>query len=178
MRLRQAGQAIDRVHERMTEFLRVGRSERETAADDGRGVNDFQIGRGDVKRPRPSAAVARFAADNLGQDFARVAALGNDVAVIAMGAEDVIILLQSFAHRDPGGFLADVNMKVAANQTLVVFIEPNDMFFGSSDHQHPLQDAELLRDLGIGPLAPDWETSAREDAGDFPPPRNRSLGST
>jgi hypothetical protein len=35
-------------------------------------------------------------------------------------------------------------MKVAANQTLIVFIEPNDVLFGPPDHQHPLQDAELL----------------------------------
>jgi hypothetical protein len=118
--------------------------ERETAADDGRGVNDFQIRRGDVKRARPSTAVARFPADNLGQHFARISTFGDDVAVIAMGAEDEIILLQSFAHRDPGRFLADINMKVAANQTLIVFIEPNDVLFSPPDHQHPLQDAELL----------------------------------
>jgi hypothetical protein len=61
-----------------------------------------------------------------------------------MGAENIVVLRQGFAYCDACRLLADVNMKMAANQTLVVFIEPNDVFFGPSDHQHPLQDAELL----------------------------------
>jgi len=43
-----------------------------------------------VKRPRPPAAVAGFPPDNLGQDFPRIAALSDDVAVISVRAENII----------------------------------------------------------------------------------------
>ena len=117
--------------------------ERQAATDDGGGVNDADFRRGDVKRPGAPLAVAGGAADDLGQDFLGVAALGDDIAVVAMGGEDIIVGVQPVAYRHAGGFLADVNMEVAANQAGVFVVEADAMFFGAPDHQHLAQDAEL-----------------------------------
>ena len=124
--------------------------EREAAADDGGGMNDADFGRGDVKRPGAALAVAGGAADDLGQDFLGVAALGDDMAVVAMGGEDIIVFIEPVANRNAGGFLADVNMKMAAHQAGVFVVEADAMFFGAPDHQHLAQDSELLFSGNLG----------------------------
>src|SRR5262245_10947932 len=106
-------------------------------------MNDFQFRRGDVKRPGAPQAIAGAAADDFRQDLPGIAAFGDHMAVVAVSAKDVIVSSQRFADRNAGGFLSDIDMKVTANETLVVFVEANDVLFGAPDHQHLAQNAEL-----------------------------------
>jgi hypothetical protein len=81
-------------------------------------------------------AVAGGAADDLGQHFVGIAALSDHVTVVAVGREDVIVVLQHCAHRHTGGLLADVDMKVAAQEPVVFFMEADAVLLGAPDEQH------------------------------------------
>jgi hypothetical protein len=60
-----------------------------------------------------------------------------------VGGENVVVAIQCVANGHAGSFLADINVKVAANQTLVFVMEADAMFLGTANHQHPAQNGEL-----------------------------------
>src|SRR5262245_19040220 len=123
---------------------------RETAANDCRCVNDSELGSGHVKGPGPPAAVPGFAPDNLGQHFPRIAAFGDDMAVISVRAENIVPRRQGFADGNTRGLLSDVNVKVAADETFVLLVETDDVLLGTPYHQHLAQDAKLLFSRKVG----------------------------
>src|SRR5262245_29921384 len=66
------------------------------------------------------------------------------MAMISVRAENIVPRRQRFADGNPGGLLSDVNVKVAADETLVLLVETDNVLLGAPDHQHLAQDAELL----------------------------------
>ena len=114
------------------------------AADDGRGVRDVQVRSRHVERAAAAEAVAGLASDDFRQHLAGVAALGDDVAVVPVGAEEVVLRRQRRADADAGGLLPDVDVKVAADESLVLFVEPDDVLFRTPDHEHLPQQVEPL----------------------------------
>jgi hypothetical protein len=58
------------------------------------------------------------------------------VTVVAVGREDVIVVLQRCAHGHAGGLLADIDMKVAAQEPVVFFMETDAVLLGAPDEQH------------------------------------------
>ena len=135
------GAIAEKDHRHRARFLNLrGKSrsggERKTAADYGRGVNDSQLSGGNMKCPRAPAAVAGFSPDDLGQNFFRVAAFSDDVAMISVRAKDIIRRSQGCTDGNTGRFLPDVNVEMTTNQVLVVLVEADDMLFGAPDHEH------------------------------------------
>jgi hypothetical protein len=118
--------------------------ERKTASDYGRGVKDSKFWGGHVKGPRATAAVAGFAPDDLSQDFPRIPPFSDDMTMITVRAENIILSRQSFADGNASSLLYDVNVEVATDEPLVIFVETDDVFLGTPDHEHLAQNAKLL----------------------------------
>src|SRR5262249_34414433 len=94
--------------------------------------------------PGPSAAVTGFTPDNLGQDLPWITTLGDDMAVISVRAKNIIPRRQGFADGNTRRLLADVNVKVTADEPLMFLVETDDVLLGTPDRQHLAQDAKLL----------------------------------
>src|SRR5262249_58178549 len=109
-----------------------------------------EVRRGDVKGPGAPATVTGVAADNLGQHLPRFTAIGDDMAVISVRAENIVPRRQGLADGNTRGLLSDINVKVAADETLVLLVETDDVLLGTSDHQHLAQDAKLLFSRKVG----------------------------
>ena len=78
--------------------------------DDAVGAQHAQVQVGDVHRAALAVAVARRAAQELGVHALGVAALGDEVAVAAMGAGDVVVLGEEGADAHADRLLAGVEM--------------------------------------------------------------------
>src|SRR5262245_50863736 len=72
------------------------------------------------------------------------------MAVISVRAENIVSRRQGFADGNTRGLLSDVNVKVAADETLVLLVETDDVLLGTPDHQHLAQDAKLLFSRKVG----------------------------
>jgi hypothetical protein len=58
------------------------------------------------------------------------------MAVVAVRREDIVIGVERLAYRHAGGFLPDVDMKVAAQEPVVFFMEADAVLLDAPDHQH------------------------------------------
>ena len=83
-------------------------SDRESAADDTVGADDALREIRDVHRAAHSLADPVRMAVNLRQHLARIAALGEIVAVTPVRAGNVVGIVQVLADTDGDGFLADI----------------------------------------------------------------------
>ena len=104
------------------------------AADDGIGAQVAGVLVGDVHGAAFAAAIAGFLAEQFGKHSVQRRALGDTVAVAAVGAGDVIVLAQRFANADRDGFLADIEMRETRH--LGAEIKLVDLFFEEPDLQH------------------------------------------
>ena len=84
--------------------------QRRPAADDAVRAHHALGQIGDVHRAALAAAKAVLAAEDLGHHRLDVAALGDAVAVAAVGRGDVILVVQMQADADPGRLLAGIEM--------------------------------------------------------------------
>ena len=82
-------------------------------ADDAVGAQDAQLRPGDVHGAALALAVAGGLAVQLGHHAAHLAALGDDVAVAAVGAGDVVVVVEGGAHADRHRLLAQVQVHEA-----------------------------------------------------------------
>ena len=86
--------------------------------------------------------VAAAAAGQLGHHALGVHAAGQHVAVVAIGGDDLVALLDRHLHADHDGLLADVEVAEAADQAHAV--ELAGLLLEAADEQH----------LAIGVRAP------------------------
>src|SRR6266550_9267822 len=82
-----------------------------------------------MKCARAPAAVAGFSPDDLGQNFFRVAAFSDNVAMVSVRAKDIIRRSQGCTDGNTGRFLPDVNVEMTTNQVLVVLAEEHVIRF-------------------------------------------------
>src|SRR6266851_1553145 len=90
------------------------------AAHDGVGAEIAGLGIGDVHRPALAAAVARLLAEQLGEHPAHRGALGQAMAVAAVGARDEVVALERLADADRDRLLADIEMGQAGHLRALV----------------------------------------------------------
>ena len=90
------------------------------AADDAVGAEDALLDVGDVHAAALAAGVAGLLPQQLGHHHAHVAALGDAVAVAAMGAGDRVVLAEGGADADGDRLLADVGVGGAAHDAFAV----------------------------------------------------------
>jgi len=89
------------------------------AGDDAVGAEDAEVEVGDVHRAALAVAVAGGAAVKLGEHAAHVAALGDAVAVAAVGAGDGVGRLQLGADAGGDRLLADIEVNGAGDLRLL-----------------------------------------------------------
>ena len=112
--------------------------QRRAAADDAVGAEHALVEIGDVHRAALAAAQPGLLGEQLLHHPGRVAALGDAVAVPAMGAGDVVLRPEMRADADRGGLLAGIEMDKAGNAALRELL------------LHPLLEAADRRHVAIG----------------------------
>src|SRR5712692_9491158 len=95
---------------------------------------------GDVHRAALALAVAGLLAEQLGEHPGDVGALGQAVAVAAVGARDVVVLAQRRAHAHGDGLLSDVEVGEARHPGAAV--ELVHLFLEQPDRRHPAVHVE------------------------------------
>src|SRR5205823_459990 len=107
------------------DLRRQGRAGRDAhpAADDAVGPEDAPVDVGDVHAAALALAVAGRLAEQLSHHQLDVAALGDAVAVAAVGAGDEVVLAQGGAGADPDRLFADVGVAGAAHDAFAVDLE-------------------------------------------------------
>ena len=108
--------------------------DRRAGADDAVGAEHALVDIGDVHRAALALAQAVLAAPDLLHHPVHVAALGEAMAVAAMGGDDLVALGQMLAHADGDGFLTAIEVREAgdlAGLDLVV-----ETFLEFADHLH------------------------------------------
>ena len=100
-------------------------------ADDAVGAEIAALDIGDVHRAAAAAAIAVFLAEELGEHQLRIGALGDAMAMAAMGRGDVVGLAQRHGGADRARLLADRQMHRAVDQAahigfLGAFLEAAD----------------------------------------------------
>jgi hypothetical protein len=107
-------------------------------------AEDAQTDIGDVERPAVPLAVAGGLVRDLGQHAAHVASLGNQVTVAAVRAGDVVVAPQGLADPYGNRFLADVQVRHAAEASGEEQVL--DLRLPQTDLQHVcVHRGELLR---------------------------------
>ena len=89
---------------------------------------------GDVHRAAFAVAIAVAAAEQLGHHQVDVGALGDGVAVAAMGAGDAVGSAEGGAHPHGNGFLADIGVDHAGDVALVKFFDGPGVKSTDGDH--------------------------------------------
>ena len=105
-----------------------------SSSDDAVGAEDALVPVGDVHRAALALAVAGVSAEELRHHEVEVAALGDDVAVAAVGAGDVVIIPQALAHRRGDRLLAQIQMGEAVD--LALCEQPRGCRLESADAAH------------------------------------------
>ena len=111
--------------------------DRQSGPDDPVGAEDAEVGIGDVHRAASATTRPAFAAHQLGEHRRHVGALGQAVAVAAMGRGDEVRRPQSRAHTDGDRLLSDRQVHEARNLTVSV------------EHRHPLLETADAEHLAI-----------------------------
>ena len=99
----------------------------------------------DVHRAALAAAVAGGLAEELGEHAVDGRALGQAVAVPAVGAGDVVVPAQGFADADGDGLLADVQVRQPGHFRRDVQLV--DLLFEEADLQHLLVQVQPVLDV-------------------------------
>ena len=115
----------------------------DAGADDAVGAQVAEFDVGDVHGAALAAAVAGGTAEEFGHHLVHARALGNAVAVAAVGAGDEVAVVQGGADAGGGGFLPDVEVQGAAH------LGRAEGFFGgffeAADAPHdPVDPAKLV----------------------------------
>ena len=110
----------DRDRALAVELGRQARAHRQgrAGADDAVGAQHALADVGDVHRTGPALAQAVAPAVDLQHHPLHVAALGDAVAVAAVGRDDIVVVGQVFAHADRDGFLAAIEVGEAGDFAL------------------------------------------------------------
>ena len=122
---------------------------------DGCGPRETQLRRDQMHGAAASPGTAGAAAEDLGHHFPQVATLGQVMAVRAMGAEDVVVVVQVRTHAHGHGFLPRVQVRRAddfllqADDPAVAIVldvalvihglvthQVGDLFLGRTDAHH------------------------------------------
>ncbi len=113
------------------------------AAHDAGRAEHAHVHRGDVHGTALALVVAVCAAHQLGHHAARVAALGDGVAVTAMGAGDVVAGSQRGAGADRDGLGTDVGVRQAVDEVLLPELLDDRVELADEAHA-PIHLAQLL----------------------------------
>src|SRR5919197_279516 len=95
------------------------RGDRDARADDAIGPQDAQLQVGDMHRPALPLAVARLLAVELRHHAVEAGALGDDIAMAAMRAGDIIVGAEMGAHPRRHRLLADRDMQKTGEPPLL-----------------------------------------------------------
>src|SRR5262249_9104242 len=87
-----------------------------------------------------AARASRRPAVQLGDQLARVHALGEGVSVTAVGAEDDVVGPKVRAYADGDRFLADVGVAGAVDQAALV--RAGELFLAQADQEHATVEVE------------------------------------
>ncbi len=82
------------------------------------------------------------AAGQFGHHALRVHAAGDHMAVVAVTGNDLVALFERHLHADDDGFLADIKMAEAADQTHAVHLAR--LLLEAADGQHGLVGGKVL----------------------------------
>ena len=115
----------------------------DAAADDAEAADEAVLDVDHVHRARPPAAHAGGAAEHLGDQRVGVGALGERVAVAAVGAGEVVAGLERRAHADRHGLLAGAQVRGAVD--LALEEQPLHLGLEQADQQHPPVALEVRR---------------------------------
>ena len=132
--------------------------DRDAGADNAVGAEVAELNVGDVHGAALAAAVAGGAAEEFGHHLVHAGALGDAMAVAAVGAGDEVALVQSGADAGGGGFLADVEVEGTAHfggqeGLLSRFLEATDAPHDAVDPAQ-LVVVQFLQDAVGGVIAP------------------------
>ena len=94
-----------------------------------------------IEPPLP-LGIAAPPAGQFGHDALGVHAGGQHVAMVAVGGDDLVALLEGHLHADDDGLLADIEMAEAADEAHAV--ELAGLFLEAADQQHVLVGVEFL----------------------------------
>ena len=109
-------------------------AQRDLRADDAVAAEEVLLAAEHVHRAALAAGIAAFAAGELGHDAARGHAGGQHVAVVAVAGDDLIVAFEDGLDADDDGFLADVEVAEAGDETHAV--ELAGFFLETPDQQH------------------------------------------
>ena len=115
----------------------------DAAADDPEAADQAVLDVDHVHRPGPPAAHAGGAAEHLGDQRAGVGALGERVAVAAVGAGEVVVGLERRADADRHGLLAGAQVRGAVD--LALEEQPLHLGLELADQQHRPVALEVRR---------------------------------
>ena len=87
-----------------------------------------------------AAVESGCAAEDFGHRAVGIATASDDVAMIAVGGADQVLLTQHFQNGAAGRLLADIDMVMA--DELALFIEINYGLFEMAYHQHAFEDRQ------------------------------------
>ena len=110
-------------------------------ADDAVRAEHADVEVRDVHRAAAALAVAGRLAHQLGHHLVELAALGDEVAVAAVGRGDLVVIAQRGAHTGRDRLLADVEVEEAGK--LGGLGEPARRFFEESDPHHAAVQVHL-----------------------------------
>jgi hypothetical protein len=114
--------------------------QRHARADDRVGAEDALAGVRDVHRAALAAAQPGGLGEELGHHAVEVGALGEDVAVAAVGGGEVVVVAQRGAHAGGDRLLAERGVHEAGD--LAVAVELGHPGFEGADERHPFVELE------------------------------------
>src|SRR6185312_16120069 len=111
--------------------------------DDAARAHEADFGREEVHAAAAAPRAPRFAAVQFGDELQRRDALGEGVAVAAVGAEDHVAGPQRRAHAHGHGFLTHVSMASPVDQPALVRLRQL-LFAAANQHHLPVQPEQFL----------------------------------
>ncbi len=95
-----------------------------------------------MKRTALAFIQAVDAAQYFREEFFRLSAAGEQMAMISVRGEEIVVGIQAGKRRHAGRFLADIQMVVAAEHALVV--QPHEILFEVADDEHPAAQLQQI----------------------------------
>src|SRR5262249_28156699 len=110
----------------------------DTGADDAARAHEADFGGEQVHAAASALGASRGAAEQLREDLPWRHALGQGMAMAAVGAEDDVVFSQVGADADGDGFLADIGVAGAVDEAGLV--AAGELLFTAADEEHlPVQ---------------------------------------
>ena len=127
-------------------------ADRHLGADDAVAAEEVLLAAEHVHRAALAVRIAAAAPGQFGHDPLRVHAAGQHVAVVAIGGDDRVALLERRLHADDDRLLADIEMAEAADQPHPVHLPGPLLEAADQQHVGILALERVGRDVRLGGL--------------------------